>query len=87
MADTVKIDLEGALAGRHIVVDPDQLDIGLLEDIQSPKFADTLDGLARCIVNGNLPHGYDRAGLRRLKLAELQALVKGVDGQFAMPKS
>lgn len=84
---SLRIDLEGALAGHYVLLAEDELTVGLLEDIQSPRWAATLDSLAACVVGGDLPGGCDRAGLRRLKLAELLAVIKGVDSAFAVPKS
>jgi len=86
-SEPLRIDLKEPLAGCYVLLDADQLDVGLLEDIQSDKWRDTLDSLARAIVGGELPHGTDRAGIRRLRLAQLFALLKGVDGAFAVPKS
>ena len=85
--EPVRVNLEDALAGYHVLLDEDQLDIGLLEDIQSPQWKATIDGLSRCIVGGDLPYGATRDGIRRLKLSQLRALLRGVDGTYAVPKS
>jgi len=52
--------------------------LGFLEDMQSENAKLIIDALAGCIVDGDLPGGCDRAGLRRLRLAHLGAVVKGV---------
>ena len=56
--------------------------------MQSQEAKLILDALAACVVGGNLPQGNDRAGLRKLNMDELQALIKGVmAGITDIPKS
>lgn len=86
MAD-VRVDLDGALEGRHVLIDPESLTWGVLEDLESGKHARMLDAVASCITGGDLPHGTDRDGLRRLKAGEVPALMKGVGQAFQAPKS
>jgi hypothetical protein len=87
MAETMRVELDGALAGKHVILNADELTFGLVEDIQSNQASAVLDGLASVIIEGDLPKGCDRAGLRRLKPAEIAALLKGVGQSFQMPKS
>lgn len=88
MADgTIRLELEGALAGRHVLVDPDALTFGLVEDLQSGRAGAMLDSLASAIVGGDLPRGTDRAGLRALTPVQMQAVIRGIDGAFEVPKS
>lgn len=87
MPETIRVDLDAPLSGRHILVDPEQLTFGLLEDLQSERASIILDTLASCITGSDLPHGSDRQGLRRLKPAEMKAVMQGVGTAFAVPKS
>lgn len=87
MADAVRVDLKGALEGRHLMVDPDEVTLGLLEDIQAPGWKMTIDALAGCIVGGDLPRGTDRDGLRRLTLPGYNAVVDGVISVTNIPKN
>jgi hypothetical protein len=85
--DTVRVELNAPLAGKHVVLDPDELTFGLIEDLQSGQAAAMLDGLAAAIVGGDLPKGTDRVGLRRLTPEQAKALVEGVTGAFSLSKS
>ena len=88
MSEPRQIELDGALAGRHVMVNRQALTLGFLEDMQSQEAKLILDALAACIVGGNLPQGNNRAGLRKLNMDELQALIVGVmAGITAIPKS
>lgn len=87
MDDVIRVELKGSLSGRHLLLDPGQLTFGLLEDLQSDRAALVLDGLARCIVGGDLAQGTDRAGLRRLITGDANAVIEGVAAAFAVPKS
>lgn len=82
---TARLDLTGALAGRHIVVNLDELDTGVLEDLQSGRFAKILDIFERILVGGDLPHGIAREGLRKLKLRETTVLIEALPELFAIP--
>lgn len=70
-----------------MLIDPDELTWGALEDLESGKHARMLDAVAGAIVGGDLPKGVDRDGLRRLRAAEVPALMKGVGSAFAVDKS
>lgn len=67
-ARPLRLDLTGPLAGHYIVIDEEKLDFGLLEDFDSSSVALTLDALAGLILEGDLPHGINRQGLRRLSV-------------------
>jgi formylmethanofuran dehydrogenase subunit B len=95
MAEPIKVDLDGPLEGRHILIDPDELTLGLVEDLEGNRAAPMLDALSACIVGGDLPRraGSDgqpetmRATLRRLKPADFKAVIKGVGQAFQISKS
>lgn len=87
MSEPIRIDLEGALAGHHILLDPDALTWGMLEDMESGKHAAMIDAVSRCIVGGDLLHGTDRDGIRRLRPAQVTALIEGVGRAFQVSKS
>ncbi len=79
-------DLEGALNGHHIiVVNPDALTIGLLEDMQSGNIALLIDAVERCVAGGDLPHGNDREGIRKLNGAEFGSLSRAVSEAYRVP--
>ena len=87
MAEPIRVDLADALAGKHVLIDHDELTVGLVEDLQSREAKALLDSLAAVIVGGDLARGTDRAGLRRLRIAECAALTSGVAGVVAVPKA
>lgn len=88
MSEPRKIELGGALVGRHVAVDRKALTLGFLEDMQSQDAKLILDALSAVIVGGDLPLGNNRAGLRKLNMDELQALIQGVmTGITDIPKS
>lgn len=82
MAEPLRVDLSGPLAGSHLLIDEDALDFGTLEDFESGNIKTTLDALARVIVGGDLPHGTDRDGLRRLstRRGEVREVFRAVAG-------
>lgn len=84
-AAPIRLDLTGPLAGRHVLVNLDALDTGVLEDLQSGQFAKILDIFERLLVGGDLPHGIAREGLRKLKLRELNALISALPRLFDIP--
>lgn len=86
-AENLRIELNGALEGRHILVAPSALTIGLLEDLQSGEFGTIMDGLAAAIVGGDLPQGSDRKGLRALTVTEFHAVCGGVGEAYQAPKN
>lgn len=86
MSEPIRVELDGALAGRHVLVDPKKLTAGALEDMQDNNVGMILDGLSRVLVGGDLPQGTDRAGLRELVSEELFAVLKGVGTCIRVPK-
>jgi len=87
MAEPVRVELDGPLEGHHVLIDPDALTWGVLEDLESGKHARMLDAVAGALVGGDLPTGTDRDGLRRLKAGDVPALMRGVGQAFQIPKS
>lgn len=86
MANPIRVELEGALAGHYLVVDDDLLTMGFLEDLQTDRVASMLSTIAQAILESDLPRGHDRAGLRSLKPAQFQAIVNGLVSRFQVPK-
>lgn len=102
MATTpIRVGLEGDLAGFHVLLDPEELTFGLLEDLQSGQITPIIDALTTAICGGDVPklatsnstgtpegdRKFRRAGIRRLKAGEMKALIEGVGAAFAVPKS
>lgn len=86
--ERIRVELDGLLEGHFILIDPDELTFGLLEDLQSAdSFSTILSALSAAIVGGNLPKGNDRAGLRRLKPTEMKFVMQGVSSAIEIPKS
>lgn len=81
-----RVELGGALAGYYVRVDVDQLDCGLVEDLESRQVTKILDVLARLLVGGDLPNGHTRDALRKLKPNQMTALVDIIPGLFDIPK-
>jgi hypothetical protein len=87
MAEAKRISLDGALEGHHVMVNEDAVTMGFLEDIQTSRASVLLDALAGAVVGGELPHGTDRAGLRKLSPEKFAALLKGVTASTDIPKA
>ncbi len=81
-----RVDLGGSLAGYYVRVDVDALDCGVLEDLESAKIGRILAALAGLLVGGDLPHGHDLAGLRKLKPQQLGDLVGILPELIEIPK-
>ncbi len=74
MVEGMRIDLQGPLAGKHIIVDPDAITMGFFEDLQSDQLSTIMDAIASVISGGDL----DRAGLRKLRPAEFKSLIESL---------
>lgn len=85
--DRLRVELNGDLKGCHLLLDPDELTFGLLEDLTSGQTGPMLDALSLVIVGGDLPKGTDRAGLRRLKISQMKSVIEGVGSAVEIPKS
>ena len=85
--DPINVELDGDLKGSSILVDPSALTMGLLEDIQASAATVMLDAVAATLVGGDLEHGIDRAGLRRLTPAEFAEVCSGVASCIRIRKS
>jgi hypothetical protein len=83
---TISVTLSGALAGAVIEVNGDGLTMGMIEDLQGGTAGLMLDAVASVIVGGDLPHGADRAGLRRLTPVQFAAVCEGIAGCLSVPK-
>lgn len=81
-----RVELGGALAGHYIRVNVDALDCGVIEDMESGKVGKILAAFASLIVGGDLPHGHDHAGLRKLKPDQLTAIALAIPELFTVPK-
>lgn len=84
--DTMRVELNGTLKGSYLILDPDALTFGLLEDLQSGQTGAMLDALAAAIVGGDLPKGTDRKGLRQLRIDAMKSVIEGVGSAFELPK-
>ena len=82
----IRVDLEGDLEGHNILVNPQALTMGLLEDIQSGQTTAMLDAIAATLVGGDLPDGHDRKALRAMTPAEFADLCTGVAGCVSLKK-
>lgn len=86
MAEPLKIQLKGSLEGVEVLLNPEELTIGFLEDIQSAEVAPILDAISRVIIGG-LPTGDGRQGLRKLTPAQFAALIEGINRAISIPKA
>jgi len=86
-SDGITVALSGDLDGHSIVVSPDALTMGLLEDIQANNATVMLDAIAATLMGGDLDHGVDRTGLRRLTPSEFADLCAGVASVIRVKKA
>ena len=77
-ATPIRVECEGELQGFAILVNPQALTMGLLEDIQAGTAGIMLDAVASTLAGGDVPHGVDRAGLRKLTPGEFADLCAAV---------
>jgi hypothetical protein len=88
--DPVRMDLKEPLAGHTILVDLDQVTLGLVEDFQSGMVATLLDQLARVVVGGDLIRGdvaERRQLLRTLPMRQVTAIINGVTESLRVPNA
>lgn len=81
MAQEERVDLAGLLAGKHIIVDVDQLTIGTLLDLESDRVTMVVGAVDRIIVGGDLGE------LRALKPVEFVAVIDGLKGVLQPKKA
>jgi len=74
----IRVECEGELEGYSILVNPQALTMGLLEDIQAGTAGKMLDAVALTLAGGDVPHGVDRDGLRKLTPGEFADLCAAV---------
>ena len=87
MEQVIKVELAGALAGRHILIDRDGFTLGVIEDCQSDSIKVQREAIASVLRGGDLPGGTAAEDLRKLKPTEWLALIKGVSGAVEVPKA
>lgn len=86
-AEGISVTLAGDLDGHTIVVSPDSLTMGLLEDIQANNATVMLDAVASTLIGGDLTDGIDRAALRKLTPSEFADLCAGVASVIRVKKA
>jgi hypothetical protein len=86
-SDGLSVTLQGDLEGYTIIVSPDALTMGLLEDIQQSSASVMIDAITATLVGGDLPNGIDRNGLRKLTPSEFADLCAGVASVVRVKKS
>jgi hypothetical protein len=87
MPEGLRVDLEGELTGRHILVNRAAITIGFAEDMESRSIKIALDALSGVIVGGDLVAGCDRNGLRALVPEQFQSLIEGITRFVNLPKA
>jgi hypothetical protein len=83
----IRVELANDLEGFHILVEPDALTMGLLEDIQAGSAGTMLDAVVSTISGSDLPHGHDRTGLRKLTPSQFADLCAGVASCIRLKKA
>ena len=78
MAEPIRLNLHGALAGRHVLVDTTKLSNGDLTSLKGDNRGVVAAAVSAVLVGGDLVHGVDAEGLKQLTLTELTALIQGV---------
>jgi hypothetical protein len=79
--------LTAPMEAYQVVVNLDEIDVGLLEDLQSDQVKELLRALTRVIAESNLPHGHDHDGLRRLKPEQIKPVAQAVVRAMELPKA
>lgn len=73
------VTLGGALAGKSVLVDLDLMTVGTLEDMEAGTVTKLKAALCSLIVGGDFGEGEAlAAALRRMKVAEFQALSSSI---------
>jgi hypothetical protein len=85
--EPISVAVGGDLEGRTILVDPQRITMGLLEDIQQNNATIMIDAIVATLAGGDLEHGTTRAGLRKLTPAEFADLCAGVASVIRVPKA
>jgi hypothetical protein len=89
MGEGIRIELTGALAGHHIVVDSDKLTMGFLEDLEGPTVRHILDSTAGAILSSDIPGASTQAemqlAVRNMKRPAFMALVAGIKEAYEVP--
>lgn len=85
--EPISVALGGDLEGHTILVDPQRITMGLLEDIQQNNATIMIDAIVATLAGGDLEHGVTRAGLRKLTPAEFADLCAGVASVIRVPKA
>lgn len=75
-----RVDLTGALEGRHIMVDVDGLTIGVLVKLESNRITEVMAAVNSLVVGG------DVGDLLALKPIEFQEIIAGLMGALNGPK-
>ena len=84
--EPISVALGGDLEGRTILVDPQRITMGLLEDIQQNNATIMIDAIVATLAGGDLEHGITRAGLLKLTPSEFADLCAGVASVIRVPK-
>lgn len=85
--EPINVALGGDLEGHTILVDPQAITMGLLEDIQQNNATVMIDAIVATLAGGDLEHGITRAGLRKLTPSEFADLCAGVASVIRVPKA
>lgn len=85
--EPISVALGGDLEGHTILVDPQAITMGLLEDIQKNNATVMIDAIVATLAGGDLEHGITRAGLRKLTPSEFADLCAGVASIIRVPKA
>ncbi|MHB1004931.1 MAG: hypothetical protein ACYC3S_04720 [Chloroflexota bacterium] len=78
MAEPTRLNLHGALAGRHVLVDMTKLGNGDIASLKGANVGAVAAALSAVLVGGDLAHGVDEEGLKQLSLTEMAALIQDV---------
>jgi hypothetical protein len=74
--EPVRVDLNGACAGRHILVDYDRLTVGVLEDLEGGRMRLIRSAVQALVVGGDLD--VSEQAVRSWKLPVMSAVLDGI---------